>query len=471
MKTQILRRVHQSSVKGAPDRPQFVMAGVLLLLAFFTVGGARDDLLSLLIWRPVSALFLAIAIAMYGREAWQRGKPLLLLCLAIAALVIAHLIPLPPAIWTSLPGREIIADVYRSAAMDLPWQPISIAQARTWNALFSLAGPAAILIIALVLDERRHRQLLLLFLSLGFLSGIIGMIQAIGSSSDLLQFYRITNRGISVGLFANRNHQAAYLASLYPLLAASLSLFKGRPDRLFFQRSVTLAAAALLVPLILMTGSRAGIVLMVAGMIFAWWVYRTPVSKGRIVGIRSEHRSRLVGVAIAFCLLIVVAVVATSTPALQRLMDTDPASELRFRALPFVVEAMWRFFPVGSGIGTFVETYQIVEPDVLISAEYFNHAHNDFVEVLMTGGIPALVLLLWAIGLGVAGFIALWRNRGIGAGEYGFSAQVMGRAGFAVLAMLALASASDYPLRVPSLALYVAVASAWCLNAYRFSRK
>ncbi len=456
---------------GAPDRSAFAAALALLVTSFIIVGGARDDILSLLVWRPLSAMLLVLAVVSWGARAWSNGKALLQFSLAVALLVTAHLVPLPPAVWTTLPGREIIAEVYRSAGMPLSWQPLSVAQARTWNALFSLAGPFAILVVALTLDRQRHRQLLLLLLGLGFLSGIIGMVQAIGPTNGALYFYRISNHGLSVGLFANRNHQAAFLATMYPLLAANLSLFRGRPDKLFFQRAVTLAGACLLVPLILMTGSRAGIVLAAIGMMFAWWVYCSPVAKGRVVGVRSEHRSRLVGIAVAIFLLLVVLVVAISTPALQRLVETDPASELRVQALPVIAEAARYFFPFGSGIGTFVEAYQIFEPDALITTSYFNHAHNEFAELLMTGGVPAILLLIWALVLGAKSFLSLLRRRKCAPEDADFPHQVLGRAGFAVLVMLALASATDYPLRVPSLMIFATVAAIWCLNAYRFTKK
>lgn len=471
MKRRYLRRTFLFDASGAPDRASFGVAVMLLVSAFLMVGSGRDDLLSLLVWRPLSAFLLALSIVLSGTEAWRRGKAVLIFGAAVFALMTAHLIPLPPEIWTKLPGRDLLVKIYEVSGIALPWQPLSMAQARTWNALFSLAGPAALLITTLALDRRRHQQLLQLILGIGFLSGIWGLLQALGPANGILYFYKITNQGVSVGLFANRNHQAALLATMYPLLAAHLSLFKGAPDRLFFYRSMTIAGACLLVPLILMTGSRAGLILAVIGIAFAWWVYKKPIAQGRVGGIRSEHRSRLVAVGFAVMLLLVVAMVAIRTPALGRLLDTDAASELRVQAFPVIMEAVEAFFPFGSGIGTFVEAYQLFEPDSFVSPSYFNHAHNDLIELLMTGGLPAALLVVWAALLGVMAFIALSRRRAAGHDEADFAVQVMGRAGFAVLTMLALASVVDYPLRVPSLMLYAAVATAWCSNAYRLTRK
>lgn len=457
--------------EGGPERTAFAVVLAGFAVAFLFVGSGRDDVLSLLLWRPLSALMVCLSVALYGGEAWRRCRALVLFAIAVLLLLALQLVPLPPAIWAAFPGREFIADIYRSAGVALPWQPLSVAQARTWNALFSLAGPVAVLFAGLSLGTREHRRLLYVVLGVGLLSGVIGMIQAIGPSNGALYFYRITNNGVGVGLFANRNHQAAFLATLYPLLAANLSLFKGKPDTLFFHRSMTLAAGCLVLTFILMTGSRAGILLAVVGALFAWWVYRAPIAQGRVVGTRGRHRSRLVGLGVAVLLLAVGLIVAAHTPALRRLLETDPSSELRLRAFPVVADAIGRFFPFGSGFGTFVEVYQVYEPDALVSAAYFNHAHNDFAEWLLTGGVPALLLLLWAAVMAGAALLTLHRRRAARPSDPDYATQILGRAGFGVIVMLALASATDYPLRVPSLLLYVTIAAVWCANAYRFNRK
>lgn len=461
----------RSLAMGDSSRPAYIFALILLGAAFLMAGGARDDLISLLVWRPLSTSILAFAIAFYWGRAWQNGRGMVLLGCVIVALPALQLIPLPPTIWTSLPGREILVSIYRDAGMALPWQPLSVAQARTWNALFSLAAPLALLIFALSLDEQRHHKLLLLLISVGFFSGVVGLIQAIGPANGPLYFYRITNNGLSVGLFANRNHQAAFLAMMYPMLAAYLSLMKGKPDWLFFQRAIALAGALLLIPLILMSGSRGGFILAPVGMLLGFWVYKSPVTHLRAGDGPNVQRIRYVtyGLILVFLAVVTIAILRTST--LDRLIETDPAGELRIQALPIVMNALERFLPFGSGLGTFVEVYKIYEPNALISESYFNHAHNDIIELVLTAGIPGVLLLMWVGALMLLSLRSLVRNRRVAAGERGFSAQVMGRAGFSILTMLALSSAADYPLRVPSLMLLGIVAAVWCSAAYRSAQK
>ncbi len=461
----------QSSVTPSFLRSPLMGLVGLLVAGFWMAGGARDDLISLLVWRPLSMIVLALAIAACWPTAWRNGRSLLTFALAAVALPVLHLIPLPPALWTSLPGRDLVVDIYRDAGIALSWQPLSLAQARTWNALFSLGAPFAALVLALSIDAPKHRRVVFALLALGFTSGIIGMLQAIGPAQGPLYFYRITNNGLGVGLFANRNHQAAFLAAMYPLLAANLSLFKGKPEQLFFHRAIAIAAGLFLIPLILMTGSRAGIILGLLGIASAWWVYRSPVAKLRSAERKTEVRTRMIGFGLVAVLVAFAVIVAARTPAVGRLVETDPAGELRVIALPVIMDAVERFFPFGSGLGTFVETYQIFEPNRLITANYFNHAHNDFVELLLTAGIPGALLILWAAVLGFMALRSQFKLRAMTSDAPGFQAQVLGRAGLAIIVMLALNSAADYPLRVPSLMLLAAVAAAWCSNARRAEQK
>lgn len=460
------RKSHRSLFSWA-----FLAVLTLLGIGFVMVGGARDDLASLLLWRPVSILILALAVGICWRQAWANGRQLMLFGCAMVALILLQLLPLPPFLWTALPGHDVVAANFRDAGMDLPWQSWSMVPARTWNALFALAGPAALLILVLVLPEQRQRGLLVALIAIGFVSGVMGLIQAIGPADGPLYYYRITNGGASVGMFANRNHQAVFLATLYPLLAANLSLFSGKPDKLFFQRVLTIGGGVLLVPLILMTGSRAGLFMAVIGLVMAWWVYRAPSQITRAADRAGERQKHIVTYGLMLILLAVVVLVAVRTPALERLLETDTSDELRITAIPTILRAVGDFFPFGSGVGTFVEIFQLYEPDSLISAQYFNHAHNDALETLLTAGLFGAALMIWFAGLILVGLRTLWRNRHVAQGERGYTAQIMGRAGLAILMMLAVYSFADYPLRVPSFMLLAVVSAAWASTACRTAQK
>ena len=55
--------------------------------------------------------------------------------------------------------------------------------------------------------------------------------------------------------------------------------------------------------------------------------------------------------------------------------------------------ALHHYGLAGTGFGTFVPVYQTAESLSGISPAILNHAHNDFIEIVLEGGIPAIALL------------------------------------------------------------------------------
>jgi O-antigen ligase len=57
---------------------------------------------------------------------------------------------------------------------------------------------------------------------------------------------------------------------------------------------------------------------------------------------------------------------------------------------------MFRDFPItGSGFGSFAEVFARYQPAG--AARRWSHAHNDYVEVLLGGGLVAALLVLWLL--------------------------------------------------------------------------
>ncbi|MBK8631855.1 MAG: O-antigen ligase family protein [Sphingomonadales bacterium] len=111
---------------------------------------------------------------------------------------------------------------------------------------------------------------------------------------------------------------------------------------------------------------------------------------------------------------------------------------------------------LGSGLGSFEQVYQVHEPDALLGPTYMNHAHNDWLELAQTGGIPALMLLV--VGM-------VWAARRIGryawSKEFSGDFQRLGQAGACFLILAGMGSIGDYPLRTPSLASLTVIALVW----------
>ena len=114
------------------------------------------------------------------------------------------------------------------------------------------------------------------------------------------------------------------------------------------------------------------------------------------------------------------------------------------------------YFPWGSGFGSFPDVFKVWEPEEALGFTYTNHAHNDWLELLMTGGVPAMLLLLVVVAAwGWRTYVA-WRVMKPATREARYA-----RMASILVLMLALASVVDYPLRVPSMMGFAVVLALW----------
>lgn len=422
----------------------FTVLAIFLLVVFLTGGSSRYDVPHLLILRPLSICVLGYALATMTADEFRSRRALWLLIGAIVTLVVSHLIPLPPSVWQALPGRQIIVEIDKAAGLTGIWRPLTMSFEGTLNALYSLAVPLAVALLASRLDEDGLVRLLILLLALTALSALIGVLQAGGSG---LKLYPISIG--SGGLFANRNHQAAALACVVPMLMA-LAMCSSRISRQpRIMRSVLALAAASLVPLVLVTGSRMGL------LVFALAVF--VVSGSYFLTRRASATGVPRGlVALAFGAVVIVAMVSLTVftardVAIDRV--SDGGEDLRLSFWETLVEFLPEYMPWGSGVGSFVPVYQIHEKSSDLMPQYVNQAHNDWLDLALTAGVPGMVL---AVVAAVMYFVAA-RNALAAGGIAGH----LRRAGLAVVILLAFASLSDYPVRTPILSSLLAVAAVW----------
>lgn len=412
----------------------------ILALAFALVlaiagGSSRTDTSLLPVLRGTSVIVLLVALGNLGETARQDLRPFAVFSLALVAVMIIQLIPLPPTLWQALPGRAMIASGDQLIGLAAVWRPISLTPAGTIDDALALLPVLATLAICALLGRDRAAWLAYGLAVLLLLTCLMGVLQSAAGPGSALRLYSLTNEDSAVGLFANRNHQAALLACGLPV-AAWLAFHAPKVTMAMGARYGALAFAATLIALMLLTaGSRAGLVLGLAGVV---------LSMAAIVPHRAGGRRLLVAGALVAAVLLGAALSwGTRFASVQRLV-TLPIRELRVETLGDTLGLIARYFPFGSGFGSFAAVYQIAERDALLSPNYLNAAHNDLLQIGVEGGIAAYLLLgaflLWWIGTAVA----LFRH-----GQN--SRQYLGRAGFVVTLILFAASLTDYPLRTPLL--------------------
>lgn len=426
-----------------------------LIVVFLFGGSSRNDAKINILLVPVTFLFLMSAVMTARIEKLQPHRRIFIFFIVSAAIIGFYLVPVPADIWSAAPGHRRFADTAVEAGVAVGWRPLSMVPHLTWLSLISLTTPlTALLLVAST--ERRQETLAMMFLVLGCTSGLLGMLQILGPSGGPLYFYRITNVDSAVGLFANRNHQAALLACLFPIIA----LLGSQPERdgrkLRFRNSMLVGLAGALVPLVLITGSRAGVVLSTIGIAWAAMIYSAPNARAVRGEDVAKRRFLIGGVAVYGLGMTFLAIILARAEAIERLLDDDVGGTSRTGIWALTIKQASDFFPFGTGFGNFAEMIKVVETDEMLSPYYINRAHNDWLELVHSGGVPAAILL--------AIFLLWWAN----AARRLLSVEVrrspvgrLGVAGLGITSILGLASLVDYPLRVPSLACLFVVGLVW----------
>lgn len=408
------------------------MSGVVLTTSLLFGGGAQRGLLSDLLPEMISLPLLFIV--------WRQGLGILREAPLPAAILggvllapILQLIPLPPALWTLLPGRTTFVDMYAAAQITPPWLPISLNPGETWRSALSLLPAVSLFLAALTLDAGARRILAWTALAIGLLSVPIGLLQVQGGAPSPLYFFSVTNPGNAVGFFANRNHFAAFLFALIPI-AAALSHGLGR--------SSLWAAGVMIVVLLLglaLTGSRTALLLGIVALAAAGYILRRPLT-----AVLQSRRTRLVVVAS----VIVVAPVILAAGLLgmfERLGTQGLADQYRPLVFGLTFDAARIYFPTGSGLGSFQRIYQLHEPPAAVFDHVVNHAHNDYLELLLELGAAALLLLAgWFVWL-------VMRSAAIAKGGDSDGDGRLESAIVVALWLLCIHSIWDYPLRTIAL--------------------
>lgn len=428
---------------------------LIWLAACLLLGGASNAGLL------ANAVLQAGAIAIITAAIWRRSGalspaerlPALILTLILGGGMLS-LIPLPPGLWTALPGRTGLVEGYRLLGIELPWLAISLTDERTVRSLLALLVPLASYLTVRGLAPRQSNQLVWLLGGFAVVSVMLGTAQFLGGSDSPLRPYQITNRTVAVGFFANANHFATLLLVTTALIfAADFGLAKQRKSslsQLSLDRAAPYVLAALALVGLLLAGSGAGLLLIAPAVAIGWLIRR---SRGSAA---NQRATSAVGALALLGLIAAVGLMASGRVADKLGISATSRSAVTSGTL----EAASEHFPAGSGLGSFAQVYLAQSGGQGTTREWMNHAHNDLAEVLLefglVGGLSMLLTLIWL----VRSTIRLWRNPGLG--EAGDLAR-----GAALACWLMFAhSVVDYPLRTAAMAALFGMVVALIINAF-----
>ena len=363
--------------------------------------------------------------------------------LALAGLMVTALLlqlaPLPPALWTTLPGRDAIAAGYRLLDVPLPWLPQSLAPEAATASLLWLLPAFAVLLGIVRLGAFRPDWIAWAVAIVTGLGVAVGALQVVGGDSSPWYFYEITNNGQSVGFFANGNHAATLLVATIPFVSAlqANARAEDRSDRRAPAILVITSAFLLAVAVgLAINTSLAGIGLGITAAIAS--VLLLPASGGRRLAAGLGLTGIFAAAAVAAILFGPVQNNLTAVTSGGR----DLQQLTRRVSISTTFAASTRYLPAGSGVGTFRAIYQQMEDPRETITTYMNHAHSDVAEIVLETGVPGILLMLLLVAWWGRRAIALWR-----APEPDYFARAAAIASGAIMAH----SLVDYPLRTAAI--------------------
>ncbi len=439
-------------------RPSLSFALMLALLAVLWVAGgaSRADTLGQVIVRGAAWLSLIVVALAGDRPVWGNVRPVVLFLLIALLLVLLQLVPLPPAVWQALPGRDGFLGATLPGETP-PWRPLALVPGAAWNAAASLVVPIAMLVLVAGSSERELSRMPAVLLGMVALQAVIGLLQFSGAGFSN-PFVNDTPGQVS-GTFANRNHFALFLA-IGCVLAPVWAFGDGR--RPHWRGPVAIGLILLFALTILASGSRAGMALGMLALCLGTWLSFRPLRRELRHYPRWVMPVSIVTVVTMIVGLILLSVAADRAASITRIITSEGGEDLRTRALPTILAMIKTYFPAGSGFGGFEPLFRVQEPNQLLKLTYFNHAHNDFLETVLSGGIPGLLLLMAAVTWWGVASIRAWRVP---------DGAIYSRLGSALLLLVFAASVVDYPARTPMVMALIVVSAAWLSSGGKLSSR
>ncbi len=418
--------------KGIGHKVGLMIACALAILAPVPFGSTHPLVLVCL------ALLLGAALVMVWLDRDQLSRPparFAWLALACVGLALFQLLPLPPALISTLsprlakeataslafPGANAeLVDTERALAQlaggerpEERWHPLAVdPDGGLDGALRLTIAFAAFFVGLLSIRSSRDRRLLVGAIALSaFLQAIYGLAESLSGNFHILYLARTHYIPLASGTFICPNHFAALLSlGLFCLLGLLTELWLHGTDTVSDRAAKTAlggTAAGVILLAMIWSSSRAGLAAAAVGLVFFAAV--------ALFRLKQKH-SRMAGGLVIGLLLVTLVSGATwirpPEPLANDVGDVSLDIGGRIGIWQSTLEIVRAFPILGSGVGT----YRYVHP-------FFRHAetptrtlhsHSDYFEWISDTGLVGLPLLIaWLLALGYGAVIVTKRKRGL----------------------------------------------------------
>ena len=376
------------------------------------------------------------------------GATAILAFILILIIPIVQLFPISGSVWRLLPGHDVALSILQTAQVARAHFTVSLSTWATERSALCLVPPIAVYLGFLSMSPQRRRNIWLVAALVGVICVIHEALQVVdgfGSGTQMRSYGGQTN---DLGIFfTNRNHLAAFLYSLIPISTFLYVSQTGPIKRIAW--IFYLVFNIIIIIGLAMTMSRSALALGVLG----WGFSYKSILRRRIVAAGAPSIVQILGGLVALLLVIGLALSFGLDVILTRLADSGASDQTRWVLNRLSLSLIRIFWPLGSGLGTFERVFPIVQNNDTMFPAIANHAHNDFMELIVETGVfgAATVILIYWTAIRSAtriseGSETILRQEGVAA--------------VIIVILLSLHSIWDYPLRTCALSVIFAAACA-----------
>lgn len=451
--------------EGGPPADRYRAAGtqpVLRPIAWATLafvalavlaggGGPASPAATMIVEAGAALLFGAWALTAQAPLLADRERRRTSVCLAFLGAVLLlpmlQLVPLPAGFVDALPGRELARLIRAEAGGGAASLPMTLDPERTVASWLAMLPAAATFLAVLVLDRRERLAVVGMVVLLAAADAVLGVLQFASRGSDALLLYDTPHKLAAVGFFANRNQNADFLLIAPMFAAAALRSLRGGLGR--HRVTLSLGLLAFFVLSVIAAASRMGLLLLTLAV---------PITLLLTVrGLTTRHvaiaalGSAAIGLALA-------AFAFTNDRVASVFARFATTSDTRFEFWPDVVYVLGLYWPWGSGIGTFDPVFRAIEQVDIVTPYFVNHAHNDYLELVIEAGAAGMLVIVAAAAL-VAYFAIVHLRRALAR-----EGDAMAIAALGAIGVVLLHSLVEYPLRSLSLSTLFGLAAALLLS-------
>ncbi|MGI9055568.1 MAG: O-antigen ligase family protein [Pyrinomonadaceae bacterium] len=254
-----------------------------------------------------------------------------------------------------------------------------------WTKVFALHFFALFVFFAALLafidSAKRLKTVVWLIIIFGFLYAFYAILQAVLSPDKIYGLYDVSLKA-SFGSFVNRHNFAAYIEMAIAVPLGMMFVGAVEKDRrLLFITAIGLMGVALI-----LSGSRGGLVALVAEVCFLV-----------ILTTKTKNYNQFVlkiGLSVALVAIIVVgAILVGGESSLTRISETvgsDNVTSGRTEIWNVSLQIIKNYLPFGAGIGAYSVAYTPF--DTFNGLMRVEQAHNDYLQVLTDAGMVGLII-------------------------------------------------------------------------------